>query len=80
VICQHGIPEHLHAGGLARARYGTPDIAGSGRIDARDSLPGVPRDVSVELVCVVIRHRPKPLLTPGAIPGIQGTGGGPACN
>jgi len=57
MICQHRVPEYPYAGGLARARYGTPYIDRSGRIDTPDSLPGVPRHVSVHLIGVMTGHR-----------------------
>ena len=57
MICQHRVPEYPYAGGLARARYGTPYIDRSGRIDTPDSLPGVPGDVSIHLIGVMTGHR-----------------------
>src|SRR5439155_24804755 len=35
---------------------GTPYTARSGRVDAPDSLPGVPRHVSIHLISVVVGH------------------------
>jgi len=56
MICQHRVAEYPYAGGLARARYGAPYIDRSGRIDTPDSLPGVPRHVSVHLISAVVGH------------------------
>src|SRR6266699_3692121 len=57
MICQHSVPQYPYAGGFELARYGTPYIYHSGRIDTPTSLPGVPRHVSVHLIGVMTGHR-----------------------
>jgi hypothetical protein len=64
VIRQDGTTEHSHAGRSARARHGTVYVARCGRVHTPGSLPGMPGNVSVHLVGVVVRH-----LVPGAVVG-----------
>ncbi len=56
VVSQHGAGEDPNLGLLASARDATSDIIDSFGIQTPHTLPSVPRDVGVKLVCVVSGH------------------------
>jgi hypothetical protein len=60
VVSQNGATEHPRRGPAARARDRTPDIARGGSVQASDALPGVPRDVGVQLIRMMSGHRDGP--------------------
>src|SRR2546428_13338216 len=78
VVRQDRAAQHPHTGRPACTGYRIPHILSRAHIDTPDSLPGVPRNVSIRLIGVVARHLGNTcLLTPGASPGITESGGSP---
>ena len=62
MIGENGFPQNVHSSITGRVENGTIDIDRGWTIDAGHSLPCMPREVGVHLICMMIGHINVPAL------------------